>query len=82
MAFFEVGFEIIYLIFVFLISILIFIKAYKKHDLSYMIFGIMAFLLGFGDAFHLIPRILESLDFTSGNLTYALGIGKLITSVP
>ena len=36
-------------------------------------------MLGAGDAFHLIPRVLNY--FTEWNLDAALGIGKLVTSV-
>ena len=43
------------------------------------LFGTMALVLGCGDAFHLIPRVLHY--FTNLNLTAALGIGKLVTSV-
>ena len=43
------------------------------------LFGTMALVLGCGDAFHLIPRVLRY--FTSLNSTAALGIGKLVTSV-
>jgi hypothetical protein len=41
--------------------------------------GYAALVLGFGDAFHLIPRVLNY--FLSSDFTVALGIGKLITSI-
>ena len=42
----------------------------------------MAVVLGLGDAFHLVPRIL-ALNVTNGFRVYqnALGIGKAITSI-
>lgn len=43
------------------------------------LFGTMTLVLGCGDAFHLVPRILNY--WVSGDYTAALGIGKLITSV-
>ncbi len=41
--------------------------------------GLAALILGFGDAFHLIPRVID--HFSEADMTAALGIGKLITSV-
>ena len=41
--------------------------------------GAAALVLGCGDAFHLLPRVLNY--FSAGDLTAALGIGKLVTSV-
>ena len=41
--------------------------------------GLAALILGCGDAFHLVPRVLNY--FVKGDFTAALGIGKLITSV-
>lgn len=41
--------------------------------------GLSALILGFGDAFHLVPRVLNY--FSSRDMTAALGIGKLVTSV-
>ncbi len=41
--------------------------------------GIATLILGIGDAFHLVPRVIK--HFSDANLTAALGIGKLITSV-
>ena len=41
--------------------------------------GLMALVLGCGDAFHLVPRILNY--WVPGNWTAALGIGKLVTSI-
>jgi hypothetical protein len=46
-----------------------------------MLFGIMTLILGFGDAFHLIPRIIALWTTGLENYTVALGFGKLITSI-
>lgn len=43
------------------------------------LFGAMAVVLGAGDAFHLVPRVLNY--WVSGDWTAALGIGKLVTSI-
>ena len=44
-------------------------------------FGLIALILGAGDAFHLIPRIHAMWDGKMRDHTAALGLGKLITSV-
>ncbi len=41
--------------------------------------GIAVLVLGCGDAFHLVPRILDY--WVEGDFTVALGIGRLVTSV-
>lgn len=44
-------------------------------------FGLMALILGVGDAFHLLPRIHALWDNTRNDHTAALGMGKLIASL-
>ena len=44
-------------------------------------FGIMAVLLGSGDAFHLVPRAFALCTTGLENFTVQLGLGKWITSV-
>jgi hypothetical protein len=46
-----------------------------------LLFGVMTLILGFGDAFHLVPRVLAL--WTTGLESYAvsLGFGKLVTSI-
>ena len=41
--------------------------------------GLAALILGCGDAFHLVPRVLNY--FVTADFTAALGIGKLVTSI-
>ena len=42
--------------------------------------GLATLILGFGDAFHLIPRIAQAFD-PAPDRTVALGLGKFVTSV-
>ncbi len=79
-AIMESLFDIVYLIFVTSMGIYLIVKNNKKTDSR--LFGIMAVVLGLGDAFHLVPRIL-ALNTTNGFVVYqsALGIGKAITSI-
>ncbi|QVK19349.1 hypothetical protein KHQ81_06575 [Mycoplasmatota bacterium] len=81
MNYFEVIFDIAYLLSVISISILIIKKGFNKQDKAIIIFGFMGLLLGFGDSFHLVPRIIGHL--TTGLEDYALylGVGKLITGI-
>ncbi len=44
-------------------------------------FGVMALILGIGDACHLIPRIYAVWDAKTSGHTALLGIGKLIVSI-
>ena len=72
----ESFFDILYLVFAIAGGFLLLGKARNSTEKK---MGIAALVLGFGDAFHLVPRVLNY--FTEANLTAALGIGKLVTSV-
>lgn len=52
-----------------------------KGNKQYKLFGLMAVLLGVGDAFHLVPRAYGLLTIGLEANAAALGIGKLITSI-
>lgn len=72
----ESAFDIMYLLFVVISGILILSKAGTKLEKR---MGLAALILGCGDAFHLIPRVLNY--FIEADFTMALGVGKLITSI-
>ena len=72
----ETIFICIYLIYTITTGIIILKKSKNKPN-KYM--GIATLILGIGDAFHLIPRILN--NYIVGDYTYLLGYGKLITSI-
>lgn len=72
----ETIFDIIYLIIAIFFGINILIKSKNK---TQKLIGLSILILGCGDAFHLIPRILNG--FTNKNLDAYLGIGKLVTSI-
>ena len=69
-------FDVCYLIFAIISGIMLLVKSKGRKDIR--IFGWMTLLLGCGDAFHLIPRVLNY--WTAADYTVSLGIGKLITS--
>ncbi len=51
----------------------------KSRNRAGKLMGLSALVLGCGDAFHLVPRVLNY--FIDNDFTAALGIGKLVTSV-
>lgn len=78
-ALFESAFDAVYLVLVVTLGIRMLRKADGRRQ--YQLFGAMAVVLGAGDAFHLIPRMIAL--WTDGFEVYAaaLGIGKQITSI-
>lgn len=78
-AIFETLFDIVYLVTVITLGIRT-IRG-SKGQKQFLLYGIMAVTLGFGDAFHLIPRAIALCTTGLESYTTALGIGKLITSI-
>ena len=74
----ESVFDIFYLVFVIAFGI----KLLFKREKGAKLFGIMGIVLGSGDAFHLIPRIMaHMMDNGMENLYLQLSYGKMITSL-
>lgn len=78
-AIMETSFDIVYLSSVITIGIMMMRKS--KGNKQYFLFGLMAVVLGAGDAFHLVPRAVALCTTGLQNYTTALGIGKFITSI-
>ena len=72
----ETIFDICYLIIAIVTGVYILVKYRNKLG---GLMGSATLLLGSGDAFHLVPRVLK--NFIQYDFTAALGIGKLVTSV-
>ena len=72
----ETTFIILYLIFSIGFGIYMIIKHKDKRSL---LMGFASLILGLGDSFHLVPRVLNY--FVEYDFNAALGIGKLITSI-
>ena len=70
-------FDILYLLFAILSGWILLEKARNINEKK---MGIAVLILGIGDAFHLIPRVLNYF-ITEIDFTPFLGIGKLITSI-
>lgn len=75
----ETIFDTVYLFSVITIGILMIRKS--KENRQFTMFGIMAVILGSGDAFHLVPRATALCTTGLENFTVQLGLGKWITSV-
>ncbi len=75
----ETAFDIAYLVTVVVLGILMIIKS--KGNKQYCLFGIMAVVLGFGDAFHLVPRAIALCADDMSKYAVAMGVGKFITSI-
>ena len=72
----ESTFDILYLLFALIGGCVLLRRAKDKMGKC---MGTAALVLGCGDAFHLVPRVLNY--FSEGDLTAALGVGKLIASI-
>lgn len=79
MGIFEAIFDVFYLASVVGLSILM-VKKGKKGSLVWL-FGVMGLILGAGDSFHLVPRIISQLTHDFASHALALGYGKMITSI-
>lgn len=78
-AIMETLFDAVYLISVITLGTIMLSKS--GNNKQYKLFGLMAVLLGVGDAFHLIPRAYALLTIGLEANAVALGIGKFITSI-
>ncbi len=78
-AIMESLFDMVYLTTVITLGVLMIRNS--KGNAQYLLFGIMAVVLGSGDSFHLIPRALALNTTGLASFAVSLGIGKLITSI-
>lgn len=76
MKYIEVVFDLLYLAVVFYLGFTL-LKRTSKQEKT---FGVMALILGFGDMFHLIPRVVGHLTTGLDDYTFYLGLGSAITS--
>lgn len=78
-AIFESIFDILYLITVITLGVIMIKKS--KGNSQFKLFGIMAVVLGCGDAFHLIPRVYAMWTTGMEANAAALGFGQFVTSI-
>ncbi len=72
----ESAFDIVYLVFAIVLGVCI---LRRRRDAVGRLMGSAVLVLGCGDAFHLIPRVLNY--FVESDFTAWLGFGKLVTSI-
>ena len=75
----EMIFDVVYLCTVIVIGVKMLLG--NQGNRQFFLYGVMTVTLGFGDAFHLIPRAIAVCTTGLENYTVFLGIGKLITSI-
>lgn len=75
----EALFDIAYLVSVITLGVLM-IRG-SKGNRQFLLFGWMAVVLGAGDSFHLVPRVVALCTTGLENYTAALGFGKSVTSI-
>lgn len=74
----ELLFDAAYLLFALTVGIFLIVKGRTSF---FKLFGVMAVVLASGDSFHLVPRVYALLTDGLEANAFALGLGKLITSV-
>lgn len=74
----EAAFSAFYLIFTGIVGLRILKQSENRTQIR--LYGIMTLVLVFGDAFHLVPRIMAAMN-PGGDYSVSLGIGKMITSI-
>lgn len=78
-AIMETLFDIVYLTTVITLGMIMIRKA--NGNRQYLLFGVMAVVLGLGDSFHLVPRAFALCTTGLDHYVVPLGIGKFITSI-
>lgn len=78
-AIMETLFDAVYLTTVITLGVIMIVKS--KKNKQYLLFGVMAVVLGLGDSFHLVPRAIALCTTGLENYVVPLGIGKFITSI-
>ena len=75
----ETIFDLAYLILVITTGIVMIRRSGGNRQ--FRLFGIMAVVLGGGDSFHLIPRVIALCTTGLENYVHVLGFGKMVTSI-
>ena len=78
-ALIEIPFDLLYLISV--VTFGLWMILHSGDSRQHRLFGIMAVVLGCGDAFHLVPRVIALATTGMQDYTVPLGLGKLVTSI-
>ncbi len=79
MKYLEPIFDLVYLVFTIVAAFVFFIQA-DGHEVYYL-YGLASLVLGLGDAFHLVPRIIGTFRPKLEELDMWLGLGTFISSI-
>ncbi len=75
----EAIFCIAYLLFDLIAAVIFFVNA--RGDRALLLFGVLTFVLGGGDAFHLVPRVIKAFRGDSEKIGWWSGLGLMISSI-
>lgn len=75
----EAVFCIAYLVFGLIAAIIFFVNANGSRAL--LLFGVLTLVLGGGDAFHLVPRVLKAFCGDSPKIEWWSGLGLMVSSI-
>lgn len=75
----EAVFDTCYLLFDLIAGILFF--AFSHGSPLFLLYGVLTWTLCFGDAFHLVPRVLRAVKGSSEKIERQLGIGLQVSSI-
>lgn len=75
----EAVFDTCYLLFDLIAGILFF--AFSHGSPLFLLYGVLTWTLCFGDAFHLVPRVLRAVKGSNEKIERQLGIGSQISSI-
>ena len=75
----EAIFCIVYLVFDLIATIVFFVNANDSQAL--LLFGVLTLILGGGDAFHLVPRVIKAFGVDSPKVDWWSGLGLMVSSI-
>ena len=75
----EAMFCVVYLIFDLIAAIVFFVNANGSQ--AFLLFGVLTLVLGGGDAFHLVPRVIKAFCGDSLKVQWWSGLGLMISSI-
>lgn len=75
----EAIFDVCYLLFDLIAGIIFLVSA--RGDALFILYGILALTLCFGDAFHLIPRVKRAIKGSNDKIKKQLGLGLQVSSI-
>ena len=75
----EAAFCIAYLVFDLIAAVILFVNTNGSQVLY--LFGVLTLVLGGGDAFHLVPRVIKAFRGNSPGVEWWAGLGLMVSSI-